>query len=223
MAFQLHHVFVCTSPGAPEAETLRAAGLTEGSPNDHPGQGTANRRFFFESGYLELLYVRDELEAQSDSTGPIRLWERWSGSRDHANPFGICFSRSNGLDRPGPFALTEHRPSYLPDDKSLLFADGLSLSEPEIFFLSWPQDQAPPEAEPTRHPLGLRQMTSASIGLPGPVTISESLSEISRAGLVSIHQSEAPELILEFASDGESFLRVPELRVSLIGRPGGVV
>lgn len=222
MAFQLHHVFVCTSPGAPEAETLRAAGLTEGSPNDHPGQGTANRRFFFESGYLELLYVRDELEAQSDSTGPIRLWERWSKNRDHVNPFGICFSCSSGIERPVPFALTEYRPSYLPDNKSILFADGLSLSEPEIFFLSWPQDQAPPETEPTRHSLGLRQMVSASIGLPGPVTISESLSAISHAGLVSIHQSEAPELILEFASDEESFLRVPELRVSLVGRPCGV-
>ena len=53
---------------------LLAAGLAEGSPNTHPGQGTANRRFFFESGFLELLYVHDELEAQSDLSAPTQLW-----------------------------------------------------------------------------------------------------------------------------------------------------
>ena len=43
----LDHIFIRARPGAPEAEALKAFGLTEGSPNRHPGQGTANRRFFF--------------------------------------------------------------------------------------------------------------------------------------------------------------------------------
>jgi hypothetical protein len=34
--------------------------LTEGTPNIHPGQGTANRRFFFRNAMLELLWVNDE-------------------------------------------------------------------------------------------------------------------------------------------------------------------
>ena len=47
MAFELDHVFICAAAGAPEAASLIAFGLTEGTPNTHPGQGTANRRFFY--------------------------------------------------------------------------------------------------------------------------------------------------------------------------------
>src|SRR5207249_2167482 len=47
MAFELDHVFICTAAGTPEAASLIAFGLTEGTPNTHPGQGTANRRFFY--------------------------------------------------------------------------------------------------------------------------------------------------------------------------------
>jgi len=45
--FEVDHLFVCANLGAPEADSLIAFGLTEGAPNVHPGQGTANRRFFF--------------------------------------------------------------------------------------------------------------------------------------------------------------------------------
>lgn len=76
MTFHLHHIFVCTAVGAPEAKDLPDAGLVEGSPNTHPGQGTANRRFFFESGFLELLWVHDEREARSTFTTPTHLWDR---------------------------------------------------------------------------------------------------------------------------------------------------
>ena len=85
MAFRAHHVFVCTSVGAPEAEDLLDAGLVEGSPSTHPGQGAANRRFFFENGFLELLWVSDDREAQSSLTAPTQLWDRWIGRGRTAN------------------------------------------------------------------------------------------------------------------------------------------
>lgn len=49
----IDHLFVCCAPGAPEADTLVGLGFHEGSGNTHPGQGTANRRFFFRNAYLE--------------------------------------------------------------------------------------------------------------------------------------------------------------------------
>lgn len=58
-SFELDHVFIWTAAGAPEADLLRDFGLTEGPPNVHPGQGTANRRFFFHNAMLELLWVHD--------------------------------------------------------------------------------------------------------------------------------------------------------------------
>jgi hypothetical protein len=52
MRIELDHLFVCASPGAPEAEKLVEFGLQEGPPNQHPGQGTANRRFSFANAMI---------------------------------------------------------------------------------------------------------------------------------------------------------------------------
>ncbi len=72
----LDHVFVLARPGAPEADRLVALGLTEGSPATHPGQGTANRRFFLEDGMLELLFGTGEAGVGGALVAPTRLAER---------------------------------------------------------------------------------------------------------------------------------------------------
>ena len=218
MALHVHHVFVCTSVGAPEAQDLLDAGLVEGSPNTHPGQGTANRRFFFESGFLELLWVHDEREAQSTLAAPTRLWDRWAERRRTANPFGICFSSTDAADSVLPFASWAYRPDYFADERYILLADGLSLSEPEVFVLSWPQGQSSPQTEPTSHPLGFCEMRSVSIGLPEPTLISSSLRAIRDAGLVKVHHSATPGLVIEFTSQKEVQHSVPALGLSMIGR-----
>jgi hypothetical protein len=218
MALHLHHVFVCTSVCAPEAEALLDAGLVEGSPNTHLGQGTTNRRFFFDSGFLELLWVHDEREAQSPLAASTKLWDRWSGRGGAANPFGICLSSAEGAGSTLPFPTWAYRPDYLPGDRCILFADNVPLSEPEIFVLSWPQNQIPPRTEPTKHPLGLCGMRSLSIGLRNPTSVSGSLSTIREAGLIKVHQSVKPELLIEFTSQKDIQLEVPALGISLIGR-----
>lgn len=218
MTLHVHHVFVCTSVGAPEAETLLSAGLVEGSANTHPGQGTANRRFFFESGFLELLWVHDEREAQSAPTAPTRLWDRWAERGKTASPFGICFSSSRGADSILPFVSWVYRPPYLSEGRYILFADKLRLSEPEVFVLSWPQAQSSPKTEPMKHSLGLLEMRSVSVGLPDPTSISDALSGIRDAGLVEIHRSIAPELVIEFTARQEVRQSIPGLGLSLVGR-----
>jgi hypothetical protein len=217
MALHLHHVFVCTSVGAPEAKALLDAGLVEGSPNRHHGQGTANRRFFFESGFLELFWVHDEREAQLPLSAATKLWDRWAGRGNSASPFGLCFSSADGAGANLPFATWAYRPGYLPDDRCILFADNLPLSEPEVFVLSWPQPQSSPGTEPTTHPLGLREMRSVSVGLPDPPSISDALREVRDAGLVKIHRSTTPELVIEFTSQGDVQHAVPALWLSLVG------
>lgn len=218
MALHIHHIFVCTSVGAPEAGTLLDAGLVEGSPNTHPGQGTANRRFFFDSGFLELLWVHDEHEARSAPTAPTKLWDRWAERGKASSPFGLCFSSSQGLDSSLPFPTWAYRPSYLPDGRHILFVEKQRLSEPEIFVLSWPQAQLSPRTEPTRHSLGLSQMRSVSIGLPDPASISDTLSIIRDIGLVEIHRSNTPELVIEFTAQRDVRRNIPELGISLVGR-----
>jgi hypothetical protein len=57
---ELDHIYcLCPAEAEVAARALARIGLTEGSRNSHPGQGTACRRFFFENAYLELLWVSD--------------------------------------------------------------------------------------------------------------------------------------------------------------------
>jgi hypothetical protein len=71
MTVEFDHMFICTQLGAPEADRLVAFGLSEGTPNSHPGQGTACRRFFFRNAMLELAKseARSSLPRGSGSAG----------------------------------------------------------------------------------------------------------------------------------------------------------
>ena len=83
MGYEIDHLFVLTEVGGPSAEALVRFGLTEGPPNRHEGQGTANRRFFFNNAMLELLWVESEDEARS----PTRPASTDCGSLERA--FGV--------------------------------------------------------------------------------------------------------------------------------------
>ena len=93
MALQLDHFFILTEAGAPQADFLVDIGMVEGTTNDHPGQGTANRRFFFENTALELLYIRDAEEAMNGPASRLRCVER--GAASGASPFGIVVRRTD--------------------------------------------------------------------------------------------------------------------------------
>ena len=69
MTIELGHFFILVDPCASQADLLTEFGLIKGTLNEHPGQGTANRRFILSNTALELLYVRDEDEALN---GPAR-------------------------------------------------------------------------------------------------------------------------------------------------------
>ena len=70
MAVEFDHVFICASPAGHEAGGLTTFGLQEGTPNTHPGQGTACRRFLFRNAYLELLWVSDMAKRNQTQFGP---------------------------------------------------------------------------------------------------------------------------------------------------------
>src|SRR5687767_10602383 len=113
--YALDHVFVCCSVGGAEAELLKRAGFTEGSPNAHPGQGTTCRRFFFANAYLELLWISDPEEARSETTAPTRLFERWRGRASETSPFGIAVRPvPSETAAPPPFESWAYAPPYLP-------------------------------------------------------------------------------------------------------------
>ena len=86
MKLRLDHFFIMTAFGAPAGNKLQEIGLVEGAPNDHPGQGTANRRFFCANTTIELLYVRSRQETTTGSASRLRFIDRMCSN---ASPFGL--------------------------------------------------------------------------------------------------------------------------------------
>jgi len=191
----LDHVFILCSPGAPEAAALSRLGLTEGSPNTHPGQGTACRRFFFRNAYLELLWVRDVEEVQNALSTPTRLFQRWSARQNGASPFGVVLRPSGAEPGTPSFPSWQYRPRYLPSSVPLEVALGTRLSEPELFYLPLPRRPGGFE-EPNEHAAPLHEVTSVRIAVPGPPTAA--LRAVEALGLVSFVSAAEPVVELGF-------------------------
>ncbi|MEM9673575.1 MAG: hypothetical protein ACFB15_16700 [Cyclobacteriaceae bacterium] len=73
---EIDHIFIFSANQGQEGDQLLDFGLTEGSSRVHPGQGTTNRKFYFENFFLEILYVINKQEIISELTAPTHLWER---------------------------------------------------------------------------------------------------------------------------------------------------
>ena len=167
MPLEIDHLIVCCDPGAPEAEALIAAGLIEGSSNVHAGQGSANRRFFFENAYLELLWIDDPAQAKREPVRRTRLWERWLRRDASACPFGIAFRPSDpAAETLPPFPTWAYHAPYLPAQVSIGIALATPLAEPEFLYLTFATRPDAKRREPIEHPAGLRRLTGVRVGLP---------------------------------------------------------
>jgi len=195
MRIELDHVFVCTAPGAPEAEKFVQFGLHEGPPNQHPGQGTANRRFAFANAMIELVWVSDVSEAQSQSARRTLLWERWSGREHNASPFGICLRPVDPQDTGLPFPAWEYRPAYLPDPLVMHIGD-VGIEEPMWVYLSFMR-RAQREQWFIEHPIGICEITGLTLTTPVPLRSNVS-QKIVESGILATRTGTTSLLEIEF-------------------------
>jgi hypothetical protein len=203
MTLEVDHAFVACAPGAPEAAALLQLGLQEGSSNTHPGQGTANRRFFFENFMLELVWVTDRTEATSAQTRRTRLWERCSKQETGVNPFGIVFRAVGDHEPAAPFATWNYHPSYLPAGTAIQIAEGTTLQEPELFYLPFLRQSGVRRAEPTSHAQPLGKMRQLRAGVPRLKELSDASRSAENCGLLSYFESEQPLLEMQFSSSSD--------------------
>ena len=205
MAFELDHLFICTSFGAPEADGLVDFGLTEGTPNVHPGQGTSNRRFFFHNSMLELVWLHDEREARSELIAPTRLYERCLYRETGASPFGLCFRAATVGTPEIPSYCWEYRPPYMPSGTCMYVADNSTISgEPMLVYFSYHRrpDQYPEERrQPLAHRAGLREITAVRLTVKIERPYSTALGEVEKLNRFSI--SSGPDHLIELGFDGE--------------------
>jgi hypothetical protein len=162
---ELDHLFVCAAPSAPEAEQFIRYGFREAPSNRHLGQGTANRRFSFANAMIELLWVSDPEEAQSQIAKPTLLWERWSGRHGGTSPFGICVRPADPKITPA-FPAWEYRPPYLPDPLVIHIAEA-GVEEPMWVYMGFMR-QGDRERRFVAHPNGVRKITGLSLTSPTP-------------------------------------------------------
>lgn len=208
----MDHAFIGCTSGAPEGDALLELGFVEGSANTHPGQGTANRRFFFENFMLELVWVSDPTEAQNERTRPTRLWERCQGRDSQVSPYGIIFRSTGTPPAPAPFVTWCYRPLYLTPDLAIQIADGTTLNEPDLFYLPFLKSRVGRSNEPTAHALPIRRIRAVAVGLRRRNALSAASRCAQELGLVSYF--EAPQPLLEILFEGPAGLRI-DLRPTL--------
>lgn len=213
---ELDHVFICTAADAPAADALIRLGFVEGSPNQHPGQGTANRRFFFRHAFIELLYPTREAELLRVTTHRTRLHERLLRSDSGASPFGVCLRPSPGEDGAVPFPSWDYTPDYLPAGRSIPVGHA-PLAEPMWFVLPFatrPERTPESSPEPVDHTCGVTQITALRIAVPGEGAWSEAARYVNEhVDSVQGVRGEAPVLHVTF-DDGRGS-RTHDLRPDL--------
>lgn len=215
-AMELDHVFICSAADAPAADALTRLGFVEGSPNQHPGQGTANRRFFFRHAFIELLHPTREAELLRATTRRTRLHERLLRPEGSASPFGVCLRPRPGDDGAVPFPTWDYAPDYLPTGRSIPVGRA-PLAEPMWFVLPFatrPERTPERSPEPVDHPCGVTQITALRIAVPDTGAWSQPACYVNEhVDGVQVVRGEAPVLHLTF--DGGQGGQTHDLRPDL--------
>jgi hypothetical protein len=212
---ELDHIIIFCNVGAPEAGALTDQGLHEGPGNSHPGQGTANRRFFFPNAYLELLWIENRAEARSAQVRDTRLLERWQ-QRSHACPFGLVF-------RPGPKAPAEppaswtYVPGYFPKGFSIEVARDIPDNEPLLFYLPFAKAALVENVELADNTVHIGSITGATIHLPQTGSLSPALHALVAAGVMNVEPAREYSLDLFHAGGPSQILDLrPQLPLRLL-------
>ena len=209
---RLDHFFILTEKHAPEAELLIEAGFTEGTSNDHPGQGTANRRFFFFNTALELLYVREANEAEEGPGHGLRLSERVSNPV--ASPFGLIVRR-NGDSQSPAFPGWFYQPMYFDAGVRFLVGENSErLEEPLCICMP---ESPPPGSSQSQSAAPFVEVTGLRLHVPvdEPSSVLQAIASIDG---ICIQTGSAHLLEVAFGHEGEGKQRDFRPRLPLIVR-----
>lgn len=208
MNMTLDHVFILVEPEAEKADRLIEHGFREGPRNIHPGQGTANRRFYFANGMLEFIWVRDANEARNGPGRNLHFSER--ADDPTASPFDIIFVPCRDSTNPDiPFPGWHYQPAYFPTPKSFhVGANSHNIVEPLCFYFPF-QDPGVPKPQPNRN-----LQTISEVVISTPSTDTEGvLALASRTDRLSMRSSQ--EHLLEITLDHHDLEHTEDYRPAL--------
>jgi hypothetical protein len=159
---------------------------------------------------IELLWVSDAKEAQSECARRTLLWERWSGREGEASPFGICLRPVDSQNTESPFPAWEYRPAYLPNSLAMHIGEA-GVEEPMWVYLSFMR-RVDREQRFVEHPIGIREITSLALTTPVPLrsAVSQRMVE---SGILSTQKG--PRSLLEIGFDGNRRKEIVDFRPHL--------
>lgn len=192
----LDHIFILTKPEAPEAERLSALGLFEGNSNTHPGQGTSNRRFFFQNIKIELLFVSDATEAATGAGNRLGILDRFKDT--NASPFGLVV-RSTDVETAPNFPSWQYFPDYFPDDWCFYVGENSDQLE-EPLCICMPLSLPKPQAVTDEYANPDWQLTELTINAP-LTEFSKTLSEFALIENITIKPGVSHRMTMKF-NDG---------------------
>jgi len=204
---QLDHIFVLSSPGAPEADALLKLGLVEGTANEHPGQGTANRRFFLANTTLEFVFIHNIAEAMNGAGKDLKLVERAIDS--DSSPFGLV-TRWVGEEPSPDYPYWEYQPAYFPEPMCFLVGENIDKFK-EPVCICMPPALPLPDRPPTPNNSNWT-LTEAQLCIPA-MSASETLTRYGKCDRVTLKLGEEHQLKLVFnqGQQGQTVNLLPEL------------
>ncbi|WP_256105957.1 VOC family protein [Streptomyces sp. ODS05-4] len=190
-------LFVKSERDASAAVTvLEDAGYCAGSSNKHPGQGTANRRVFFDNAYLEFLFPTNLHVVASPAIARTGIAQRFR----YGCPFGVGLREMS--DGNLPFPTWEFGPHYLPDSARIRMASCSSDAwQPLLFTISFEARPDHDAREPLEHAAGRTSIGEALITSPGMNSSNPAMVAVSRLAPLTFSDGARPacEVVLELA------------------------
>ncbi|SFR52013.1 hypothetical protein SAMN04490243_2542 [Robiginitalea myxolifaciens] len=162
---RVDHIFIFTDPDGEIADDLVKFGLTEGSSRVHAGQGTTNRKFYFENFFLEILWVHNPKEINSEPALSSGLGVRAKNSDHGFSPFGLCLVNTKESDALFTDAFP-YQPNYFPQGMAVDVLKNEEQSElPWTFRLPF-KGPKKYENEPKSHRNGISVLDKALFEYP---------------------------------------------------------
>jgi hypothetical protein len=194
---EIDHIFIFSADKGKEVDALVDFGFLEGSSRVHPGQGTVNRKIYFENFFLEIVWVHNEAEIRSENTRKTKLWERSNFLTNGNSPFGLGL-----LNTPDTNELFAHSIKYQPD----YFPSGTQfdiITNEKNFYLPWTfripfTGQKKKTDEPMDHTNGIKKLTKATFDLETPATGNGFTTTIEKNSEIRFNPSSKNVLTLEF-------------------------
>lgn len=195
----IDHIFIFV-PSKQDADQLVDFGITEGSGNIHKGIGTANRRFFFDNFYLEILWVENEAEAKS--VDEIGIWERSQFANTGYSRFGLCLKNTEDTDQIFSNAI-KWEPLFLTQGECV----EIITSEKMPWIFRFPPNRRKNQSnEPKVHKLGIKELSKAIFHFHDN-QVDHLLDLISENSIIEFKKSTTNSLILEFDNGKQGILK----------------